>query len=251
MAGGAGTRLAEETEVKPKPMVEIGHHPIIWHIMKHYSRFGFSEFVVALGYKGDAIKRFFLDYLSLSSDLTVSLKDSEVISHESDREVWTVHLFDTGFDTNTGGRVGRLKEWLGNETFMLTYGDGVSNVDLNKLLKFHHSHGKLATVTAVRPPSRFGGLVFDSEGLARFEEKPQIGEGWINGGFMVIEPQVLSQIDGDAISWESDILEDLSGRGELMAFPHEDFWQCMDTIRDLKYLRTLWESGEAPWVTWE
>lgn len=251
LAGGTGTRLAEETEIKPKPMVEIGHQPIVWHIMKHYSRFGFSEFVVALGYKGDSIKKYFLDYLSLSSDLTVALDKGSVTNHENRREDWTVHLVDTGFGTNTGGRVSRLSKWLGDETFMLTYGDGVCNVDLTALLDFHRSHGKLATVTAVRPPSRFGGLSFDASGVARFEEKPQIGEGWINGGFMVLEPEVLTRIADDETSWEADVLEDLSAEDELMAFRHEDFWQCMDTVRDLRYLRTLWESGQAPWVTWE
>lgn len=251
LAGGLGTRLAEETEIKPKPMVEVGERPILWHIMKHYSRYGFDEFVLALGYKGEAIKRFFIDYLSLNTDFTLSLADGSLTPHDGHPENWTVHLIDTGIDTNTGGRVALLGPWIKDETFMLTYGDGVCNVDLEKLLAFHRSHGRLATITAVRPPSRFGGLSFDDSGVAKFTEKPQIGEGWINGGFMVLEPEVLTHITDDSTSWEADVLEELSRKGELMAYTHEDFWQCMDTVRDLRYLRSLWDDGKAPWVTWK
>lgn len=250
LAGGLGTRLAEETEIKPKPMVEIGEYPIIWHIMKHYSHYGFDEFVVALGYKGQAIKRFFLDYLSLNPDLSLSLGKGTITYHEGEREPWAVHLVDTGIETNTGGRLARLAPWLGQETFMLTYGDGVSNVDLGKLLEFHRSHGKLATITAVRPPARFGEITFDGQGVAHFTEKPQVGEGWINGGFMVLEPEILKNIDGDETVLEADTLEEISERGELMAYRHEDFWQCMDTLRDLRYLRSLWSEGKAPWAAW-
>jgi glucose-1-phosphate cytidylyltransferase len=250
LAGGQGTRLAEETDVRPKPMVEIGGRPILWHIMKHYAQYGFSEFVVALGYRGEDIKKFFLDYLSLSGDLTVSVAERKVERLNGETENWTVHLVDTGLGTNTGGRVGRLASWLSDGPFMLTYGDGVADIDLTRLLAFHRTCSRMVTVSAVRPPSRFGGLSFNSEGVAQFTEKPQIGEGWINGGFMVVEPEVLSYIHGDATSFESDVLERLSQEGGLAAYPHEGFWQCLDTLRDVRHLRTMWETGEAPWVTW-
>jgi len=250
LAGGLGTRLAEETEVRPKPMVEIGGRPILWHIMKHYASFGFSEFLVALGYKGEFIKRFFVDYLTMNGSMTVCLSDGSITRLDESQDDWTVHLIDTGQDTNTGGRVGRLAPWLRDETFMLTYGDGVANVDLHDLLRFHRGHGKLVTMSAVHPPSRFGGLRFDEAGFAQFTEKPQMGEGWINGGFMVVEPQVLDYIEGDATSFEADTLERVADEGQLVAYAHEDFWQCMDTLRDVRYLRSVWESGIAPWVTW-
>jgi glucose-1-phosphate cytidylyltransferase len=250
LAGGLGSRLAEETEVRPKPMVEIGDRPILWHIMKHYAECGFNEFVVALGYKGDEIKKFFVDSLSLSGNLTVNLGDGTVDRDAADRDAWTVHLVDTGADTGTGGRVKRLAPWLGNEPFMLTYGDGVSNVDLRQLQSFHESTGKLATVTAVRPPARFGGLVFGPGGSVSFVEKPQVGEGWINGGFMVLEPDVLGLIRDDQTSLEADVLEHLSQEGQLAGFAHEGFWQPMDTLRDVRYLRALWSDRTAPWVTW-
>lgn len=250
LAGGQGTRLAEETEVRPKPMVEIGGRPILWHIMKHYAQHGFLEFVVALGYRGDDIKRFFLDYLSLDGDLTVRVGERSVSRMNAEAVDWTVHLVDTGQETSTGGRVGRLGPWLEAEPFMLTYGDGVSNIDLGDLLRFHHEHGRLATVAAVRPPARFGGLTFGEDGIASFTEKPQIGEGWINGGFMVLEPAILERIAGDGSSLERDVLEALSQEGQLVAYPHHGFWQSMDTLRDVRYLRALWERGQAPWVTW-
>jgi glucose-1-phosphate cytidylyltransferase len=250
LAGGLGSRLAEETEVRPKPMVEIGDRPIIWHIMKHYAAAGFSEFVVALGYKGDEIKRFFVDDLALIGDLTVDTGAGRVDRHSRDHDAWTVHLVDTGPETGTGGRVARLAQWLGDEPFMLTYGDGVSNVDLQALLAFHRAAGKLATVTAVRPPARFGGLAFGPGHTVSFTEKPQVGEGWINGGFMVIEPSVLERIAGDRTSFEADVLEELSSEGQLVGFAHEGFWQPMDTLRDVRYLRSLWSGGSAPWVTW-
>ena len=250
LAGGQGTRLAEETDVRPKPMVEIGQRPILWHIMKHYAHYGFNEFVVALGYRGEDIKRFFLDYLALSGDMTVRLGDHAVDRGHAEAEDWIVDLVDTGLDTSTGGRVRRLAPWLG-EPFMLTYGDGVSDVDLPALLAHHRGSGKLATVTAVRPASRFGGLSFGPDGQVRFIEKPQIGEGWVSGGFMVLEPDVLSYIDGDGSSFESNVLERVSEEGALGAFRHEGFWQAMDTIRDVRYLRGLWADGNAPWRTWE
>jgi glucose-1-phosphate cytidylyltransferase len=252
LAGGMGTRLTEQTEVRPKPMVEIGGRPILWHIMKHYAHHGFHEFVIALGYKGEAIKRYFLDYHALSADMTVKLGGGEVKVHRPAAEDWTVHLVDTGLSTMTGGRVKRLESLIGEERFLLTYGDGVCNVDLNKLLDFHKAHGKLATVTAVRPPARFGGLVFEGDMIREFTEKPQIGEGWINGGFMVFEPGVFEYLTkGDATVLEADALEQLARDGQLAAFRHDAFWQCMDTLRELKVLEKLWESGHPPWRLWE
>ena len=250
LAGGQGTRLAEETETRPKPMVDIGGRPILWHIMKHYAQYGVTEFVIALGYRAEDVKRFFVDYLSLNGDMTVELGNRAVQRHEPERDAWTVHLVDTGIDTNTGGRIGRLRSWLGNEPFLLTYGDGVSDVDLAKLLESHQSSGKLVTITAVRPPSRFGGLSFAADGSVRFTEKPQIGEGWINGGFMVVEPAVLDYIPDDSTSFESDVLERISIEGKLGAYRHEGFWQSMDTLRDVRYLRGLLAAETAPWVTW-
>lgn len=250
LAGGMGTRLSEETELRPKPMVEVGDKPLIWHIMKGYASYGFNEFVVALGYKGEEIKRFFVDELELGGSLTVSLGDRAVRPHHDHQEDWTVHLIETGMNTMTGGRVAALAQTIGNETFMLTYGDGVSNVDIRALFDFHRSHGKKVTITAVRPPARFGALDIASDGTAVFSEKPQVGEGWINGGFMVLEPSVFELIEGPHTVLESDVLEKLSADGELMAFRHDDFWQCMDTLRDLRTLRGLWQAGDPPWVTW-
>ncbi len=250
LAGGQGTRLAEETETRPKPMVDIGGRPILWHIMKHYAQYGFTEFVIALGYRADDVKRFFVDYISLNGDMTVELRDRAVQRHEPERDAWTVHLVDTGLDTNTGGRVGRLRAWLGDEPFLLTYGDGVADVDLSRLVEVHRASGKLVTVTAVRPPSRFGGLSFDANGSVHFIEKPQIGEGWINGGFMVLQPEVLDYIPGDQTNLEADVLERISNEGRLAAYRHEGFWQSMDTLRDVRYLRALWAAQTAPWATW-
>ena len=248
LAGGLGTRLSEETEVRPKPMVDLGGRPLIWHIMKHYASFGFNDFAVALGYKGEDIKEFFLDYRALSGSITISLKDGDVQEHSRDRDDWIVDLIDTGFDTQTGGRVRRLAPWLNGETFMLTYGDGLSNVAIDKLIDFHRSHGKLATITAVRPPARFGGLEFKDDGSVSFTEKPQIGEGWINGGFMVLEQGVLDYLTDDQSVLERDGLERLSEDGQLMAYKHEDFWQCIDTLRDLRSMRAMWDSGDRPWL---
>lgn len=250
LAGGLGTRLTEETELKPKPMTEIGGRPILWHIMKHYGHFNYREFVIALGYRGDVIKRFFLDYHNLNGNLTIDLARSQVDTRERQCEDWVLHLQDTGLETMTGGRVRRLRPWLEGETFMLTYGDGVSNVDLARLLEFHRGHRRIATVTAVRPPARFGGLVFDGDLVAEFTEKPQIGEGWINGGFMVFEPKLFDYLDGDDCVLEADALERLAADRQLCAYRHEGFWQCMDTFRDKRLLEGLWQDQQAPWRIW-
>ncbi len=252
LAGGLGTRLSEETEARPKPMVEIGGRPILWHIMKHYAHFGLREFYLALGYKGESIKRFFVDYHSLSSNISVSLRDGHVDVHDgAERDDWVVHLIETGLETNTGGRLARLEPYLCDGTFMLTYGDGVSDVDLGALLRFHRAHGRLATVTAVRPPSRFGGLVLDGDRIAEFEEKPQIAEGWINGGFLVLEPGFFQYLAGDGSSLEANGLEAAARNGQLMAFRHERYWQCMDTLRELRILQSLWAEQRAPWKLWK
>jgi glucose-1-phosphate cytidylyltransferase len=250
LCGGLGTRLSEETVVKPKPMVEIGGQPILWHILKHYAHYGFTEFVLALGYKGEFIKRYFAEYRSLSSDLTVHLASGRLDVHDKAGEDWTVHCVDTGVPTQIGGRIKRLAPWIGNETFLLTYGDGIANVDLRRLVEFHKRHGKLATVTAVRPPARFGGMTFDGDLVKEFTEKPQIGEGWINGGFFVLEPGVLDYIAGDQTVFEREPLENLARDRQLAAYRHDGFWQCMDTLRDKRLLESLWETGQAPWKVW-
>jgi glucose-1-phosphate cytidylyltransferase len=251
LAGGFGTRLAEETDVIPKPMVEIGGKPILWHIMKIYAHFGFSEFFIALGYKGELIKDFFMKYHFLSNSLTVDIKSGEIIEHGANKDNWIVHLVDTGLETKTGGRIKKLEQKLKDDTFMMTYGDGVSNMDLRDLLRFHKSHGKLATVTAVHPPARFGEMVFDGNRVVKFSEKRKIEESWISGGFFVLEPGVLDYIDGANTWWEREPLERLAQEGELMAYRHNGFWQCMDNIRDLRYLRKLWDEGKAPWKLWD
>jgi len=252
LAGGSGSRLSEETVSKPKPMVEIGGRPLLWHIMKHYARYGHGEFVVALGYKGEYIKKYFVDYSSLSSDLTVSLQEGAVQRHQNGNgsEDWVIELIDTGVNSQTGGRIKRLAPAIGNSTFMLTWGDGVSNVDLDDLLAFHRAHGKLATLTAVRPPARFGHIELDGDQIVEFSEKPQTGEGWINGAFFVLEPKVFDYIEGDETRFELEPLEALAAEGQLMAYRHLDFWQCMDTLRDKLLLEELWAEGSAPWKTW-
>ena len=248
LAGGLGTRLAEETEMRPKPMVEIGGYPMLWHLMNLYSASGFDEFVVALGFKGEAIKRYFLDYRRLVGDLTVRCDTGEVVHGGVPAVSWTVHLVDTGLATQTGGRLRRLRPWLQDGTFMMTYGDGLSDIDIARLVQFHRSHGRLATVTAVRPPARFGGLDIQPDGFVRrMEEKPLAGEGWINGGFFVLEPAVLDYISADSMPWERDPMERLAAEGQLVAFRHEGFWQPMDTIREKRILEALWDSGHAPW----
>jgi glucose-1-phosphate cytidylyltransferase len=251
LAGGLGTRLQEETTVKPKPMVEIGGRPILWHIMKHFSHHGFTEFVVALGYKGECIKRYFLDYPALNNNFTIDLASGQVETHAKKCEDWKIHLVDTGTDTNTGGRVKRLQRWLDAGTFLVTYGDGVCDVNLQEVLRLHQTSGCAATVTAVRPPARFGGLLFDAHRVARFTEKPQAGEGWINGGYMVCEPRVFDYLGGDSASLEIDALERLAEAGQLAAYRHDGFWQCMDTLRDKRQLEALWEQDKAPWKVWK
>ena len=251
LAGGLGTRLAEETEVKPKPMVEVGQYPILWHIIKHYEHYGFKEFLIALGYKGEIVKRYFLDYYRLNGSMTIDFASGEVETRDKEGADWTVHLQDTGRDTNTGGRIKRLELWLRDGTFMVTYGDGVSNVDLKDLLRFHRSHGRIATMTAVHPPARFGGLTFDGELVSKFSEKPQIEEGWINGGFLVFEPAVFEYLEGDDSSLEADAMEQLATHGQLAAYRHDRFWQCMDTLRDKRLLESLWRKEEAPWKVWK
>jgi glucose-1-phosphate cytidylyltransferase len=250
LAGGLGSRLAEETVDKPKPMVEIGNQPMLWHIMKYYRHFGYQDFTIALGYKGECIKRWMVEYSSLASDLTVDLGKGSVSSASAETDDWVVDLVDTGQPTATGGRIRRLKSHLDDGTFMLTWGDGVSDVNLDDLLAFHRSHGKLVTLTAVRPPARFGHLEINDGVITEFSEKPQTGEGWINGAFFVCEPGLFDYIEGDETQFEREPLENLAKDGELMAYQHAGFWQCMDTIRDRKYLQELWDQGNAPWKVW-
>jgi len=251
LAGGFGSRLSEETEIRPKPMVEVGAKPLLWHIMRHYAGYGHDEFVVALGYKGEFIKKYFVDFSALSGNLTVHLGGDQVVAQESPPVDWTVHLIDTGLHTMTGGRIKRLQPYLGDGTFMLTWGDGVSDVDLDALLAFHRSHGKLATVTAVRPPARYGRLSLSGDQVIEFTEKPQLSEGWINGAFFVLEPDVFRYIEGDDTQWEREPMERLATDGQLMAYRHGGFWQCMDTLREKHILEQMWKSGNAPWKTWD
>ena len=248
LCGGLGSRLSEETQVKPKPMVEIGGRPILWHIMKIYERHNLADFILALGYKGEIIKDYFLNYHARHSDLMVNLKCNQVDYTNPTVEDWRVSLIDTGANTMTGGRLLRLKPHLeSGGTFMLTYGDGVSDVDLTSLLAFHRSHGRLATVTAVRPPVRFGELSIEKNRVTKFQEKPQAGEGWINGGFFVFEPSVFEFILDDSTLLEREPLEQLAEKGELMVFQHPGYWQCMDTLRDKATLEDLWLKDKAPW----
>ncbi|EMN24423.1 glucose-1-phosphate cytidylyltransferase [Leptospira kirschneri] len=247
LCGGLGTRLSEETTIKPKPMVEIAGKPILWHIMKIYEYHGFGKFLLALGYKGEVIKDYFLNYHARMSDLTVSLKSGIIEYSNPTAEDWEVDLVDTGALTMTGGRLLRLKDQLSKETFMVTYGDGVSNIDIKKLVSFHKSHGKLATVTAVRPPVRFGELSISGNQVIQFQEKPQAEEGWINGGFFVFEPEVLNYIQDESTMLERSPLETLAKAGQLMAFHHAGYWQCMDTLRDKHTLEELWNQNKAPW----
>lgn len=250
LAGGLGTRLQEETTIKPKPMVEIGDHPIIWHIMKIYSSFGFKKFVIPLGYKGNLIKEYFLNYKIRNSNFKLNLSTGNLEIYNEDFEDWTIDLIDTGATTQTGGRIKRLSRWIKDEPFMLTYGDGLANINISELIRFHEESNCLATVTAVRPPSRFGDIEFEGNIVRGFHEKPQVGEGWINGGFFVLNPEVLDYIKDDQTIWEQQPLRRLAEEKQLAAYRHEEFWQCMDTIREKQQLENLWNSGNAPWKVW-
>jgi glucose-1-phosphate cytidylyltransferase len=247
LAGGFGTRLSEYTESIPKPMVTVGGRPILWHVMRRYAKYGFTNFYLALGYKAEVIKEYFLHYRSLNSDFTVDLGTGAVQSHQTDAVNWNVTLVHTGEDSMTGGRVKRLQSFVGNEPFLLTYGDGVADINIEELVKFHKSHGKMVTVSAVHPGARFGELGIDEGKVFSFKEKPQMSEGWINGGFFVIEPEFFDFIDGDNTILEREPLEKVAAIGELMAYRHDGFWQCMDTKRDRDNLEELWLSGNTPW----
>ena len=250
LAGGVGTRLAEETELRPKPMIEIGGRPILWHIMKHYAHYCCREFIIALGYRGDAIKRYFAEAVGLEGSISVFTRERRVEQHGDATDDWIVHMIETGLETRTGGRLRRLAPRLADGTFMMTYGDGVANVDLNRLIAFHRSHGRLATVTAVHPPARFGALDIEGDSVRSISEKTQSAEGWINGGFFALEPDVVDYIAGDGTEWEREPMEQLAADGQLMAFRHESFWQPMDTLRDKRQLEAMWASGAAPWKVW-
>lgn len=250
LAGGMGTRLSEETIIRPKPMVEIGGQPILWHIMKGYAARGYKEFVIALGYKGELIKDYFLHFHYHSHNLTVDLKSGGVTVHDSAGEDWTVHLLDTGLATNTGGRVKRVIEFISHEPFLLTYGDGVSDVDISELLAYHRAQGKHVTLTAVRPTARFGQIAVRDGQVIQFKEKPQISEGWINGGFFVVQPEVFNYLSDDTTSWEFEALDNIASAGQLAAYEHTGFWQCMDNLRDVHVLERLWRQGKAPWKVW-
>jgi len=251
LAGGFGTRLSEETDIKPKPMVEIGGKPILWHIMKIYSAYGFNDFIVCLGYKGYVIKEYFANYFFHMSDVTIDLKNNQMEVHTVKAEPWKVTLVDTGLNTMTGGRIKRVKDYIGNETFMLTYGDGVGNINIKSLLEFHKQHGKYATLTAVQPSGRFGALDIEDIQVKNFKEKPKGDGAWINGGFFVLEPQIFEYIEGDETIWERDPLENLAKDGQLMAYKHTGFWKPMDTLRDKIQLQKLWETNQAPWKVWD
>jgi len=252
LAGGLGSRLSEETILRPKPMVEIGGKPILWHIMNIYAAHGVNEFIIALGYKAETIKQYFLNFYALNSDLSIEVASGNTVIHRNgNRPNWKVHLVDTGLYTETGGRLKRLRNWLAkDETFMFTYGDGVADLDIKGLLKLHCSHGKLATVTAVRAPARFGRMAFDEDRVTEFYEKPETGEGWINGGFFVLNTKVLDYIDGDETVWERSPIERLAREQQMVGYRHYGFWSCMDTLREKNLLEELWASGNAPWKIW-
>jgi glucose-1-phosphate cytidylyltransferase len=248
LAGGKGTRLAEETTVRPKPMIEIGGRPMLWHIMNIYASYGFKEFLVACGYKGEVIKEYFHNFFIHNSDYVINLQDGSLNVINPSGVDWQIGVIDTGLNANTGGRILRLKEWLANETFMVTYGDGLGNIDIRALVAFHRAHGKVATVTAVRPPARFGGLTLgQDDAVIEFSEKPQAGEGWINGGFFVFQPEIFAYLRDDQTILEHEPLERLAADGQLAAFRHFEFWQPMDTLREKQILESLWASGKAPW----
>ena len=251
LAGGFGTRLSEETNVRPKPMIEIGGKPMLWHIMNIYSAHGINEFFIAAGYKAEIIKEYFLNFYAINNDITIDLSNGKTIVHDGNQPNWKIHIMDTGLYTQTGGRLRRLKKWLKNEDiFMFTYGDGVADINLDDLLAFHRSHGKLATVTTVRTPARFGRIGFDGDRISEFYEKPETGEGWINGGYFVLNPKVIDYIDDDETIWERDPMERLAHDGQLMGYRHYGFWSCMDDLKEKNYLEELWNSDKAPWKIW-
>ncbi len=252
LAGGFGSRLAEETIVRPKPMVEVGGKPILWHIMNIYSAQGVKEFIIALGYKAEIIKEYFLNFYAINNDLSIDLATGKSTIHDGNQPQWKVHLVDTGLHTKTGGRLKRLQNWLGeNETFMFTYGDGVADLDIGALLRYHNSHGKLATVTTVRSPARFGRIAFQKDQVTEFYEKPQASEGWINGGYFVLNRKAIDYIEGDESVWEREPIERLARDGQLMGYRHDGFWSCMDTLKEKNILEALWDSGNAPWKVWK
>ncbi len=251
LAGGLGTRISEETSLKPKPMVEIGGRPILWHIMKIYSSHGINDFVVCLGYKGYVIKEYFANYFLHMSDVTFDMVKNQTVIHHNNSEPWRVTLVDTGEETMTGGRLKRVRQYLENEDFCFTYGDGVGDVDVSKLINFHREGKRLATLTGVQPPGRFGALSLNGTSVTSFEEKPNGDGGWINGGFFVASPKVLDYVDGDASVWERSPMERLARDGQLSAYLHRGFWQPLDTLRDKQYLEHLWQSGSAPWKIWQ
>jgi glucose-1-phosphate cytidylyltransferase len=251
LAGGFGTRLSEETVQRPKPMIEIGGRPILWHIINIYATYGINEFIIALGYKGEMIKEYFLNFYAINNDLTINLATGENIIHDGNQPKWKIHLVDTGLYTQTGGRLKRLRRWIGSdETFMFTYGDGVADINLEELLEFHKSHGKLATVTTVRSPSRFGRIAFKGHQVTEFYEKPEAAEGWINGGFFVLDSMAIDYIENDESVWERGPIERLARDGQLMGYKHYGFWSCMDTLKEKNFLEELWNSGKAPWKVW-
>jgi len=251
LAGGLGTRISEESHLRPKPMIEIGGRPILWHIMKIYSHYGVNDFVVCLGYKGYVIKEYFANYFLHMSDVTFDMSENHMEVHQRHAEPWRVTLVDTGQDTLTGGRLKRVREYVGDESFCFTYGDGVSDVDVRKLIRFHRSQRTVATLTAIQPPGRYGAVSIEGVRVTRFAEKPTGDEAWINGGFFVLEPGALDYVEGDQTSWESDALARLARDGELKGYKHVGFWQAMDTLRDKNQLEELWQSGKAPWKVWE
>lgn len=250
LAGGFGTRLSEKTSSIPKPMIEIGGKPMLWHIMNIYAHHGITEFIIALGYKAEVIKEYFLNFYAINNDISIDLISGKMTVHEGKQPKWTIHLVDTGLHTQTGGRLKRLKKWVGNETFLMTYGDGVSDINITESIKFHKAQKRLATITAVHPIARFGSLVIEEFNVIEFKEKNQSKEGWINGGFFVLEPEVFDFIQDDQTSWEKAPLEYLAAQNQLSAYLHKGYWQPMDTLREHQQLESLWQSGKAPWKVW-
>ncbi len=250
LAGGLGTRISEETHLRPKPMIELGGKPVLWHIMKIYSAYGLTDFIICCGYKGYVIKEYFANYFLHMSDVTFDFTDNKMIVHEKNAEPWKVTLVDTGEHTQTGGRLKRIKKYLDDDPFCFTYGDGLSNVNIKELVKFHCKQNTLATVTAIQPTGRFGALDVNNDKIVRFEEKPQLNESWINGGYFVLSPKVLDYIEGDLTIWERDPIEKLAKEGQLSAYKHSGFWKPMDTLRDKNVLEELWQSEKAPWKIW-